>query len=36
MNLLIPDEILLASRRIPVHYDVADFEQGPKTLKRKN
>jgi predicted HTH domain antitoxin len=24
---------LLASRRIPVHYDVADFEQDLRTLK---
>ena len=27
-------QFLLASRQIPVHYDVADFEEDMKTLKK--
>ncbi|GBC95185.1 hypothetical protein HRbin16_00972 [bacterium HR16] len=33
---LLQFQMLLASRRIPLHYDVADFEQDLKTLRELN
>ena len=38
MSVVIPDEILqfqflLASRQIPIHYDIVEFEADLKTLR---